>query len=305
MSAVLTSPALTGPALDAAHPLTLSAWLTVLDDTLPRQVFGAEANRDVQQLATVCRALLCLPAGLILPESRLQRVTGALLHHPLWEDLLMTNPEWLHPALSALHLWRRHWPALPGTLRPVQRTLDAGLISRAEWTPMHLLDLSVHLHALQAGGLDLGGAPLVSPAGAARASALGGSAPAWLWCYEKVSVLNYLLRAARGGGLDVPAWTSGVTAANLVHALRALGGAAAEDREGALRALSEHALAHALSDAPTPALLRRALHAAAPAPDPNHPAAEDRWLWPVVAAGLAVVAARLETPSSPESRSEP
>lgn len=302
MSAVLTR-----PPVSAASPLDPGAWLTVLDDTLPRQVFGPEANRDVQQLATVCRALLCLPAGLVLPESRLQRVTGALLRHPLWEDLLITNPEWLHPALSALHLWNRHWPALPGVLRPAQRTLDAGLIHHAEWTPMHLLDLSVHLHALQTGGLNLGGAPLISPTDAARASALGEGAPAWLWCYEKVSVLNYLLRAARGGGLDVPAWTSGVTAANLVHALKALNGAAAVDREGALRILSEYALAHALSDAPTPALLRRALHAAAPVPDPNrpHPAAEDRWLWPVVAAGLAVVAARLETSPSPESRSEP
>lgn len=283
MSGALTAPALLG------EPLSLHAWLDVLDDTLPRQVFGPEASRDVQQLATVSRALLCLPPGVSLPESRLQRVMSALLRHPLWEDLLLTNAEWLHPALPSLHLWHRHWPGLPGALRPVQRTLDAGLISRAEWTPMHLLDLSVHLHALQADGLNLGRAPLPAPTELARASALGAGAPAWLWCYEKVSVLNYLLRAARSGGLDVPDWAAGVTAANLVHALRALGAPDQPDREGALRAVSEHALAHALSGAPSADLLARALRTAAQA-RAELPEAQDRWLWPVVAANLGTAA---------------
>ncbi|NTY00229.1 hypothetical protein [Deinococcus sp. JMULE3] len=296
---------MSAPATLRAEPLTGRDWLDVLEGALPRQVFGPDASRDVQQLATVCRALLCLPAGISLPESRLQRVMGALLRHPLWEDLLLTNAEWLHPALPTLHLWHRHWPGLPGALRPVQRTLDAGLISRAEWTPMHLLDLSVHLHALQADGLDLGRAPLPAPTDVARDSALGADAPAWLWCYEKVSVLNYLLRAARSGGLAVPSWAAGVTAANLVHALRALHAPDQPDSEGALRAVSEHALAHALSGTPSADLLRRAVSAAAQA-RAARPDAQDRWLWPVVAANLAVVARWTPAPSMTEpSGTEP
>ncbi|MVN85629.1 hypothetical protein GO986_02505 [Deinococcus sp. HMF7620] len=285
--------ALLPPPVPAA-PLETQAWLTVLNDTLPRQVFGPEASRDVQQLATICRSLLCLPAGLALPgDTRLQRVMGALLRHPLWEDLLLTNAEWLHPALPALHLWHRHWAALPGALRPVQRTLDAQLLTRAEWTPMHLLDLSVHLHALQADGLNLSRAALPVPADVAQTSALGTGAPTWLWCYEKVSVLNYLLRAARSGGLAVPTWSTGVTAANLIHALRGLQAPDTADREGALRAAADHALAHALSAAPSSPLLRRALQVAADTlaawPDP-----QDRWLWPVVAANLGAAASQLE-----------
>ena len=265
----------------------LAGWLDLLNAALPRQVFGAEANRDVQQLASLARTLLCLPDLSVLDtESRLHRVMGALLGHPLWEDLLVTNPDLIHPVLPTLHLWARRWPLPPGTLRPVQRALDAGLLTRAEWTPMHRLDLSVHLHGLQAAGLDLGGAALPAPREAASRTVLPVQVPTWLWCYEKVSVLHYLLRAGSSAGLvHDPSWTR-TTAAGLVHALRAPD----------MRALSDHALAHALSPGADPALLRRALDrgAALLAGQPD----SARWVQPVTAAHLAVVAALL-SPSPP------
>lgn len=276
------------PAAGLSRPpsaLDPAGWLDLLNDTLPRQVFGAEANRDVQQLASLARTLLCLPDLSVLDsESRLHRVMGALLGHPLWEDLLITNPDLIHPVLPILHLWARRWPLPPGTLRPVQRALDAGLLTRAEWTPMHRLDLSVHLHGLQAAGLDLGGAGLPAPREAASRTVLPAQVPTWLWCYEKVSVLHYLLRAGFSAGLVLaPSWTR-TTSAGLVHALRT----------PEMRVLSDHALAHALSPGADPALLRRALHRGAALLAGR--AESGRWLQPVTAAHLAVVAALLPPP---------
>lgn len=297
--------------LTAHLPVTSTAlqpefWLAELNAAVPRRLFAREAVRDIQQLATLARILLSAPPSVgvdgqdaqkasDVQASRVGRAVSALLDNVLWPDLLATNPEVLHPVLAMMH-WRRRagWDVGPDQLEPVRRVLRAGYLEENEWTPMHMLDLAVHLRGL--------GLPCpVPPLKALERTILAAPTPPWIWCYEKITVLHYLLRSAAAGGLPIPAAWQRTTAALVIGAV---GG---HD----LHALSSHALAYALTPGPDPRLLMLALErgqalaaqatqtqteqAQSAQVQPTNRTLADPWQRPNSAAHLAVSAAILQT----------
>ncbi|GGJ54829.1 hypothetical protein [Deinococcus roseus] len=185
-------------------PETATDWLEVLNGSLPKRIFVQEVEQDFSQLAQISRVLLCLPEEVLHEQlghiPRLLKAVQALLHSPIWLDTLMRNPSLLISSLPLLRLYRRSGgPRMEQVLEPIHRLLAWNYIQDSEWMPPYLLEVSVSMQELGFSGFDV-----FDVEAAYDSTVLPVHVPAWMWCYEKTSVLDYLLKVASTARLQVP-----------------------------------------------------------------------------------------------------
>lgn len=182
-------------------PETSTDWLEVLNSSLPKRIFVQEVEQDFSHLAQISRVLLCLPEDVLREQlvhvPRLLKAVHALLHSPIWLDTLMRNPSLLLSSLPLLRLYHRsEGPRMDQVLDPIHRLLRWNYIQDSEWMPPYLLEVSVSMQELGFPGFDVNEVY--------DSTILPVNVPAWMWCYEKTSVLDYLLKVASTAGLKVP-----------------------------------------------------------------------------------------------------
>ncbi|WP_157452078.1 hypothetical protein [Deinococcus aquatilis] len=218
--------------------------LSCMDAALPRRLFAQEAEKDIGRLAQLARVLLCLdPDTLrdaVTSAPRLHQALYGLLHLPQWRDLLQRNPGLIVQALPLLRLYRRLDGPQPQVFAPLEALLRERYFDQSEWMPLYLLEAVLALHEL--------GYPAPCSVEAARQQTLLDlSVPGWVWCFEKSSVLDFLMLVVGGAGWTLPeAWQETCTA-DLAFALR----------EGDGLAVGRAAFHHRLGGGP-PELLEQA-----------------------------------------------
>ena len=245
--------------MTSLSPLCSAVSLSRLDAAIPRRLFAGEAENDLGRLAQVARVLLCLDVqtlhSAVLSTPRLHKALHGLLHLGQWPDLLERNPALIVNVLPLMRLYQRlEGPRLEHVLSPLKRLLQQRYLEQGEWMPLYQLELSVGL-------LELGYRPLRSLEEARAQTLLDMEVPGWVWCFEKTSVLDFLMLVVGGAGWTLPEAWQETCRADLVHALR-LGDALAVGRTAFHYALSEGPLGRSGQKS----LLERAWASTAPTP---------------------------------------
>lgn len=199
-------------------PIQLSKELTLMDASLPRRIFAQDAGKDVSRLAQIARVLLCLDPQTLRTSlesiPRFQQAVHGLLRLKQWPDLLERNPILLVQVLPLLRLYRRcNGSDLHGAFAPLERLLREGIVKQGEWMPLFLLDITVGLQ-------ELGCATPDSVQEARAQTLLDVEVPGWVWCFEKSSVLDFLMVVTGAAQWGLPVSWRRTCTAGLAHALR-------------------------------------------------------------------------------------